>query len=246
MKFNMMKKLLLVAALTFLFGSSNVMAEDASPTASGSAAFLSKYVWRGYKLSEDSLVIQPSMTIGYKGFAFNAWSNLDTNAGGTADLNETDLTASYDTKVGSVGLGAGYIYYGLAGNDTQEFYVKASYDTLLAPTLIVYKDVNSFPGYYINLGLSQSVSLTDAIALNLSGGAGYYISQTDTILEAGTSKKYNGFQDGLISAGLTIPVAKYVTIAPTVSYSFALSNKAKSLLGTSSNIFGGVIVTFAF
>jgi hypothetical protein len=246
MKYNIMNKLLLIAALTFVFGSSGVLAEEVNPTASGSASFLSKYVWRGYDLSHDSIVIQPSMTIGYKGFAFNAWSNLDTDAGGSANLNETDLTVSYDTKVGSFGLGAGYIYYGLAGDDTQEFYVKASYDTLLAPTFIIYKDVNAFPGYYMNLGLSHSISLTDAVALNLSGSLGYYISQTDSILEAGTNKKYSGLQDGLISAGLSIPIAKYITVAPTVSYSFALSDKAKDLLGTSGSMYGGVILTLSF
>jgi hypothetical protein len=246
MKTSIMKKLLLVAALTIVFASSNAMAEEESPTASGSAAFLSKYVWRGYELSNDSIVIQPSMTVGYKGFAFNAWSNLDTDAGGSADLNETDLTVSYDTKAGSFGLGAGYIYYGLAGGDTQEFYVKASYDTLLAPTLIIYKDINAFPGYYVSLGLSHSISLTDSIALNLSGGLGYFMSQTDSILEAGTNDKYNGLQDGLVSAGLNIPVGKYITVAPTVSYSFALSDKAKDLLGTSSNMYGGVVLSLSF
>jgi hypothetical protein len=246
MKYDIMKKLLLIAAVTFIFGSSSALAGEDSPTASASAAFLSEYVWRGYELSKDSMVIQPSMTIGYKGFAFNAWSNLDTDAGGSADLNETDLTTSYDTKAGSFGLGAGYIYYGLAGNDTQEFYVKASYDTLLAPTLIIYKDINSFPGYYINLGLSHSINLTDAIALNLSSGFGYYISQTDSIVEAGTNNRYNGLQDGLISAGLSIPVGKYITVAPALSYSFALSDKAKALLGNSSSMYGGVVFSFSF
>jgi hypothetical protein len=240
MRFNIIKKLFLVAAVAVVFGNSNVMAEEATPTASGSASFLSKYVWRGFELSDDSIIIQPSMTIGYNGFAFNAWSNLDTGAEGGADLNETDLTVSYDTKVGSFGLGGGYIYYGLAGDDTQEFYAKASYDTLLAPTLIIYKDFDAFPGYYMSLGLSHSISLTDAVALNLSGSVGYYI-QTES-----TGDKFSGLQDGLVSASLSIPVAKYVTVAPTVSYSFALTDKAKDLLGTSGNMYGGVVLTFSF
>jgi hypothetical protein len=32
------------------------------PTASADVAFLSQYIWRGYALSKDSLVIQPSVT----------------------------------------------------------------------------------------------------------------------------------------------------------------------------------------
>ena len=34
------------------------------PTASADVAFMSQYIWRGYGLSKDSLVIQPSVTAG--------------------------------------------------------------------------------------------------------------------------------------------------------------------------------------
>ena len=236
--------------ILILFGGVfNSWAEEESPTASGSMSFLSKYMWRGYELSDESIVVQPSMTLAYKGFAFNTWGNLDTDtADDSAALNETDLTVSYDTSKGPFGLGAGYIYYGLdSADDTQEFYLKASYDTLLTPTLIMYKDVKSFPGHYFSLGLSHSLSLTDAIALNLSGAFGYYISNDDSIVEAGTDDKYNGLQDGLLSASLSIPVTKYITVSPAVSYAFALSDKAEDSLGISSGeVIGGVILSFAF
>ena len=49
------------------------------PSADASVAFLSKYVWRGFELSDDSIVIQPSMTVAYKGFGMNLWGNLDTD-----------------------------------------------------------------------------------------------------------------------------------------------------------------------
>jgi len=238
-----------VLILILFGGISGSWAEEESPTASGSVAFLSKYMWRGYELSDKGLVVQPSMTIAYKGFGFNSWSNLDTDpADEKAALNETDLTLSYDTSAGPFGLGTGYIYYGLdSTDDTQEFYLKASYDTLLTPTLTVYKDVSALPGYYVSLGLSHSVSLTDAIALNLSGAFGYYISNDDSVVEAGTGDRYNGLQDGLLSASLSIPVTKYISISPTVSYAFALSDKAKDSLGiTDGKAFGGVVLSFAF
>ncbi len=233
-----------------LFGGAlNSWAEEESPAASGSVAALSKYMWRGYELSDESIVVQPSMTFAYKGFAFNTWGNLDTDPEeGGAALNETDLTFSYDTSRGHLGLGAGFIYYGLdSADDSQEFYLKASYATLLTPTLMIYKDIKSFPGYYINLGLSHSLSLTDSIALSLSGGFGYYISNDDDVLEEGTDDKYRGLQDGLLSASLSIPVSKYFTLSPNVSYSFPLSDKAEKSLGlTSGELFGGVVLSFAF
>jgi len=38
------------------------------PTANVSVDVLSQYIWRGYALSKDSAVIQPSVTVSYKGF----------------------------------------------------------------------------------------------------------------------------------------------------------------------------------
>jgi uncharacterized protein (TIGR02001 family) len=240
-------KILIIFMLIFFAGVFNSLAEEDSPTVSGSVGVLNKYVWRGYELSKDDIVVQPSMTLGYKGFSFNTWANIDTGADDSAVWNETDFTVSYDTSVGPVGLGTGYIYYGLKGvDDTQEIYLKASYDTLLAPTLIMYKDISSFPGYYFNFGLSHSIDLADGISLNLSGAVGYYISSDDSIVEVSTNEKYNGLQDGLLSTGLTITVTKYITVSPTMFYSFALSNKAEDLLGTSSNMYGGIVFSFAF
>jgi uncharacterized protein (TIGR02001 family) len=241
----------ILAAILF-GGAFTSWAEEESPSASGSVSFLSKYMWRGYELSGDNLVLQPSITLGYKGFAVNSWSNMDTDADNKTSWTETDLTLSYDKKVGPVGLGAGYIYYGLnEADDTKEFYLKASYDTILAPTLIMYRDIDAFPGYYFNLCLSHSFDVAEWMSLGLSGGVGYYISSTDKIVEAGTDDKYNGLQDGLLSATLNVPVGKYATVAPTISYAFALSNKAKILLKPadqeySNNLFGGVVFSIAF
>ena len=84
-------------------GTTAAMCEEAdAPTADFTLGLYSKYVWRGYELSKDSLVIQPSVTVGYKGFAFNLWGNLDTDQ--TTDSyseddnnwNETDMTAPMD------------------------------------------------------------------------------------------------------------------------------------------------------
>ncbi|HHK60941.1 MAG TPA: MltA-interacting MipA family protein, partial [Desulfobacterales bacterium] len=53
-------------------------AEDA-PTAEVAVDALSEYVWRGYSFSQDSIVLQPSMTVAWKGFGVNLWGNLDTD-----------------------------------------------------------------------------------------------------------------------------------------------------------------------
>ena len=68
-------------------------------TADLNVSLYSQYIWRGLELSRDSLVIFPSMTIGYKGFAVNLWADLDTRFAGNDNkefkLQETDVTVSY-------------------------------------------------------------------------------------------------------------------------------------------------------
>jgi hypothetical protein len=112
-------------------GASIALAEEEAPTADASVSIYSAYVWRGFGLSDDSIVIQPSMTVGYKGFAMNLWGNLDTDyyAADTTKYNETDITLSYDGAYEKLGYGVGYIYYALDGtDDTQEIYGTLSYD----------------------------------------------------------------------------------------------------------------------
>ena len=128
---------------------------EEKPTGDFTVAAMSQYVWRGYELSRNSIVVQPSATIGYKGFSANIWGNLDTKPyfSGTGDTNysstwnETDLTLSYTKNLGLFNLGAGYIYYALGSlnkdalerADAQEIFATVSLNTLLSPTLTAYK-----------------------------------------------------------------------------------------------------------
>lgn len=233
------------------------------PTASLDVAFLSQYIWRGFELSKDSLVIQPSVTVGYKGFSVNVWGNLDTDTysgpnKGESKWNETDMTVAYETSFGPVGVGVGYIYYALdSAEDTQEFYLSVGGDVLLAPTLTIYRDVDEFHGWYFNLGISHSFDLPHEITLDLAGSVAYYISDNDSIVDYdhnlnATTSRFKNFQDGLVSVGLTIPFLKYFTATPMIAYSFPLGNaadkmlKATSLSNSAAHFFGGVTLSIAF
>jgi hypothetical protein len=125
-------------------------------------------VWRGQELSKDSMVIQPSMTVGYKGFAGNLWGNLDTDPYTTTNdatkenWTETDFTLSYGREFGMVSAEAGWIYYGLDGaDDSYELYLTAGLDVLLAPTLTIYRDISSYPHTYFLAGVSHAFELTE-------------------------------------------------------------------------------------
>ena len=134
MKTAIIKVTIVTACLTLMLGFTSVWAEEEEvrPTASADIGVFSKYVWRGYELSNESVVIQPSLTVGYKGFSVNVWGNLDTHMDDgdpttkdSANWNETDFTAAYERSFGPVNLGAGYIYYALDGvDDSQEVFLR--------------------------------------------------------------------------------------------------------------------------
>ena len=236
-----------------------VVDED-RPEFSADVAFLSQYVWRGYGLSKDSLVIQPSITAGFKGFALNLWGNLDTNneAYNGSKWNETDLTFSYCHSFGIVGLEAGYIYYALDGvDDSKELYLSAGVDVLLAPTLTVYREISTLQGWYINLGLSHSFELPYDMSLDLGTTFSYYKSDNDNMVDyiddmSPTTDRFSGFHDGSLSVGLAIPFYKYFTVTPSIAWTFPLSSSASnemsalSLDGRSNHLLGGVILSMAF
>jgi hypothetical protein len=265
--------LAVLGALCCLQFSGMAMAEGDKPTANISVSALSKYVWRGFELSKDSLVLQPSVTVGYKGFSANVWGNEDTNvyvkgAEGEDSNNwtETDFTLAYDWTVGPVGLTAGYIYYGVEGPDTQEVFAKAALHTLLTPTLTVYRDYDHLAGWYATLGVSQTVPITEKIGLSLGAQVGY-LNADDASSYAKydgvgnpTDDAFRGFNDGLLTASVTIPVNEYISVTPALNYSFPLTSDARDLIestsqeaqnnggksGDSNFLFGGVTVAMAF
>lgn len=265
-----MKKVILRLAtliLVLILSSSIVMAGEDKPTASADVGVFDKYVWRGYELSDDSVVIQPSTTISYKDFSFNLWGNLDTRMDTTADddthsnqFNEIDMTLSYDKEFGPVCLGVGYIYYGLdAINDSEEIYLSIGIDMILSPTLTAYREIAHLPSWYLSFGLSHSFELPKDITLDLAGSVGYYYADNaDDFAEynsqlAASNDPYRSFHDGLVSIGLTIPVTEYMTLSPVVSYSFPLTGDADNHIAAvnpysddSDYVYGGATVSIAF
>ena len=260
-----------IAAVTVIFTSQAVVladeeakpaaAEASKPTAALDMGVLSQYIWRGFEQSYNSVVIQPSMTVGYEGFSFNVWGNMDTDlhTSGSDEsqskYTETDLTLSYAKTLGMFKLSGGYIYYALAlaTYDSQEVYASVGLDTILSPTLTVYREIAHSPAWYFNLGVSHSQPIYEKITLDLAASAGYYYSDTDNMVEVNNpNDKYREFNNGLLSAGLTIPVGEYFAVKPMVAYSFPLCQNAAdyidsvSISDNSRFFYGGVTLSMAF
>ena len=217
----------------------------------GEAGFdaLSQYVWRGYALSRDSLVIQPYAEVGLKGFGAGLWGNIDTDEAeaidtdpGSIDFNETDLTLSYEGTYKRLGCGLGFIHYGLEGEDSEEIYLSVSWDGPLSPTLTFYNEITGIQGWYLSLGISHSLPITERASLELGAQAGYLDDE----------RGYDAFHDGRVSISFPVEIKKGLTVVPQLSYSFPLSSEAKenlragSLDGEGYHLFGGIGIRLGF
>ncbi|MDR3090395.1 MAG: hypothetical protein LBU39_11380 [Desulfobulbaceae bacterium] len=250
------KRGIFLATACLLAVAAQVQAEEAKPTTAVDVGIANKYVWRGFELSDDSIVVQPGITVGYEGFSANLWGNFDTDndAYDGAKWNETDITLSYTKDLGMATVGGGYIYYGLDGvDDSQELFVTASLNTILTPTLTIYREIAYAPAWIALLGLSQDIELGKNMSLTLGASASYYYSDDDGISEVNDpTSQYRALHNGLISATLNIPINDYITVKPNIAYSFPLSSEAEdfieaaSISDESQFVYGGVTLSIAY
>jgi hypothetical protein len=137
----------------------------------------------------------------------------------------------------------------------------ASLDVPGKPTLMIYQDIDAYPGTYCLLSLSHSVALKKRITLDLGASAAYFSGSADywrTYLPSAGSyagEKYRAFHDGMIKAGLTFSLAKNLGLQAGTQFYFPLSAAARRTIeGHSYNINGhlasvlvfGTTLTFGF
>ena len=97
-----------------------VKPETSPVSGSATVGVFNRYIFRGYELSNSSFVVQPAISVSYRGFSATLWSNIDSNVNGTQsvtnanylsntgkkDINETDFTLSYTHVIDSLALPA--------------------------------------------------------------------------------------------------------------------------------------------
>ena len=142
---------------------------------------------------------------------------------------------------------AGHTYYEFPGTDTfsKELYIGAALNDIpLSPALTYYHDYGEqkqggADGEYLALEGSHSLSLIEdlGISLDLSGRVSYnrklFING-----EGG---------DGLVSAGLTIPLAKGLTLSPSINYAMPFGDLDDSSDGNQRDRFYyGVGLAYSF
>jgi uncharacterized protein (TIGR02001 family) len=223
-------------------------AEEEKGTAfEASGAFLSHYMWRGIRLSEDG-VFQPSLTIGRKGFSANIWANYQFDP---KHWTEVDFTGAYAGEKGKINYEVGFIHYALnEGEDSDEIYGSIGHSNLLNPSLKFYADVNAGKGGYLQAGIEPSISLKKDFALNFKAYVGYVLKNSYMGLNDG-GREFSNFYNADLQASMTIPLKKGFSLEPMIGFSKALSRNAQQSIKAGSvspedqTFYGGATLSFS-
>jgi hypothetical protein len=199
--------------LTLVFGSfaGTAAAQDSIYSAGADIAVVSKYLWRGQRLTND-WSIQPALTVGIGGFGFNAWGTMDLTAvnpsplsginpgdGMQGHFSEVDYTFSYDHSFENVSVGGGAIFYTFPDRfaTTAELYGGVSFDTApLAPSFTLYVDVDETnagagtAGVYFNIAAGHSFAFNNDVFTGIDFGGSIAFANS------GFTGFYYGVSDG--------------------------------------------------
>ncbi len=248
-------KMSLVITVMLLSGTftASVSAGEITADVNADVSILTDYVWRGQNYGKDG-VIQPNFSIAFaNGLSLGFWANYNIDEDRYANnhlVNEIDYTLDYSFEAGMFGLSVGYIFYDFprGGGNTEEVYGGVSLDTLLAPTLIFYRDVDSIDGTYISFGIGHDIEFNDKATLSLSGSLGW---GSESYHDGYFGVKDSSLSDYNLSAAIAYAVTEKITITPQVSY----SNFVDSDIGDAaeagfyeddSNFYGGINVSYSF
>lgn len=269
-----MKAVLYLACLIFLRGapcyatdiSGNWLGEKPEwmPDVSVNSAFLTKYIWRGQDLGDEP-VMQNDYALSKWGLTLDLWTNYSMNsdkskdAGRYQEYTEIDYTVCYLLNFGKtsewlktdcpellkpLNFMSGYTYYTFPNTadwhsklfDSHEVCFGTSYDCFLKPSFTWYWDVDQGKGSYYKIGIAHTFEFQGGITANVAMTTAYNDKQW-------TDK--SGWSDMNFSGGVNIPLFRYFTVTPTVSYSLILDRNTYDD-AQSNQFYGGLTVAFAY
>ena len=197
---------------------------------------MSKYIWRGME-SHNKVAVQTDLSLGYKGFTIDFWSDYKT--GEESGIDEVDFTLDYtksfSLKRGEVSLSGGYIYYDIDGGDTQEVYLGAGYnDKILSLPfslgVTLYRDIDAIHSTYLEItGNTEILLNTITVSPYITFGYYWYDKGKDD---------WNNLEFGVDTKA---PITKSIYAHALVSYS--IGNKD---LGLDDEFYGGIGAGFEF
>ena len=243
-----MKRFLSVLmGLLILVPAGRALSAEGAPEAEASVGLMSQYIFRGWELTRDSMVVEPKVAVSFMGVKGEILQFIDTDpydpGEGRDNLLESDLTLSYATEIQGFDVEGGYIWYAIdEEEDLQELFVSATWKTFLNPTLTIYREFYHSPSTYITLGVSHSMALPyygATLSMELSGS--YLISNDSEAFPDpdDPEDEYSNFHDGLARVAVKVPVTRYVSVIPELDWSFPLcADAADDMQAVSRGRFG--------
>ena len=259
--------------LTVLSASISFAEED-KPYGNLNLTFSSQYIWRGIEFSKNSLVIFPSMAVGYKGLEMGLWVFFDTDyygydedritdapGDGSDALYETDWMISYGNNIGRLNYTLGWIYYdfdntvvNVGGRSFQEVFMTLLLDIPLSPEVSVWREIEvNNDSLYVTGGLSHCFDFSDHSSLSFGAWVGYWDLPEGTGVSSSETREYKKLNDGNAWIAFDIFLNEYFTLTPHVYYTRAISNKAEEYLESLSFngkvhwwVYGGLTLDVSF
>jgi len=168
-----------------------------------SGTMVTHYVWRGFDVLGGCPAFQPAITYTCPKTAISAniwtsWSMTRREHGSIRDLDEIDLTLSYDRTVGNLGFSSGLIHYDFpnldnwpdkSSTDVEVYLGLTGKNLCYSPKLTVFYAFNdkTWDGLYILASAAHSLP-TETVPLDLVFSLGYSDQSLVTdISEAGIS-----------------------------------------------------------
>ncbi len=250
-----MKKfyVLLTLATVCIAGMSSYAQAEVAVSGDVYAGIYNKYVFRGLDSSGNQWVSQFGADLSYKGFTLGYWSNLMTHQTPDSfykagEITETDITLNYAfTPVKLVTFNVGNIFYSLEGvRDTDELYAKATFNTILSPTIAMYWDCkqSNSTGLFYAFSVGHTFEVTKQLGLNLGALVSY--NQANYSAQFGTNNNYSNWHDYEFSVSADYALTDKIKISPTYTYSNAISSKARDIAGVKDESVFGVKAAFNF
>lgn len=247
-----MKRIIPLIALAIVLASSSAYAADATAALDINSA----YVWRGITFN-DEMVLQPSMDVTKGGFGFNVWGNYDLmddddeydiDNEQVSEFSEVDLTLSYGFSISKLDVGIGIIEYMFpiaAGSGTREIYLDLGMEIIdgLSVNLTHYQDVDEVESFYTAFAIGYSISVSDALGVDIGASVGYADEDWAEYNSGGTE---SGFHDYSLSLGVSYAVSEALSVGASISYVDTMNEDVLNEDWVVTNTFGGINVSYAF
>lgn len=228
---------MVVCAMVCVLSWTAIAADTPSLSTSVSAAFMSKYIWRGQLLNDD-YVMQPSVGVSYGGLSASLWGNVDMTDyhDNNWEFTEYDWTAGYAGKIPGVDIlkysvGAIYYHFPSTTASTTEVYGGLGLDMPLSPTVTLYRDVDEADSSYVAFSVSHSIdkifelSPDMPVGMTASASIGWGNEAYNKFYWSGLDD--SALNDLTMSVGFPVPVLGW-TVTPSVNYVTLLDSDVRA------------------